>query len=119
MQSPHRREALRKFAEMEQDQPPKRRRSGQMCYTVCVVKFAVPLGPSTWSNIMKIATASENDNFQSGNSKLLIEYRKALIEAYEIGESIKEVYGIIPPKVITEHIWKGGNNPIVVGLTVN
>jgi len=61
---------------------------------------------------MKIATASENDN-------LLLEYCKALINAYEVGESIKEVYGIISPKVITEHIWMGSNNPIVVGLTVN
>ena len=116
MQSPHRREALQKFAEMEQNKSGAR--SGA-CYIVCVVKSAVPLGPNTWSNTMIIATASENDNFQSGNSKLLIEYRKALIEAYELGESIKEVYGIIPPKVITEHIWKGGNNPIVVGLTVS
>ena len=39
-------------------------------------------------------------SYNSGNSALLIEYREALIKAYGLGNHIKELYGIVPPKVI-------------------
>ena len=38
--------------------------------------------------------------YESGNSQLLIDYRKKLIEAFKLGEEIKVVYGIVPPKVV-------------------
>ena len=85
-----------------------------------VVKSADPLrGRAHGATQMTKVTASENNSFQSGNSQLLIKYREAVTLAYDLGEEIKEVYSIIPPKVITEHIWLHGTNPIVVGLTVN
>ena len=40
--------------------------------------------------------------YESGNSALLIAYRKALIKAYELGENIKELYQIVPPAVLHE-----------------
>lgn len=43
--------------------------------------------------------AAENDKFQFGNSQLLMDYRGALAMAYTLGEDIKKVYGIVPPKV--------------------
>jgi hypothetical protein len=38
----------------------------------------------------------------SGNSQLLIDYRDVLIKAYFLGEEIKELYGILPPKCILD-----------------
>lgn len=52
---------------------------------------------------------------ESGNSQLLIEYRKALIKAFDLGEDIKEVYGVVPPKVL--HVAQGVHNTI--GLIVS
>ena len=54
-------------------------------------------------------------SYNSGNSALLIEYREALIKAYELGKDIKELYGIVPPKAIT--IVCGLD--ITISLTVN
>ena len=54
-------------------------------------------------------------SYNSGNSALLIEYREALIRAYELGKDIKELYGIVPPKAIT--IVCGLD--ITISLTVN
>ena len=38
--------------------------------------------------------------YETGNSQLLIDYRKKLIEAFQLGEQIKQVYGIVPPKAM-------------------
>jgi hypothetical protein len=38
--------------------------------------------------------------YQSGNSQLLIDYRETLIKAYELGEDIKKLYGIVPPNLL-------------------
>jgi hypothetical protein len=69
------------------------------------------------------ATASENGNFQFGNSQLLMDYREALIKAYKLGEDIKKVYGIVPPKVYSDDRWEAPQgihtNFIVIGLTTN
>ena len=60
--------------------------------------------------------------YNSGNSVLLIEYREALIKAYELGNAIKDVYGIVPPKVLHGN-WtlpdgdKG--NPYTISLQVS
>ena len=40
--------------------------------------------------------------YMAGNSQLLVDYRDALINAYRLGESIKEIYGIVPPRCIVE-----------------
>jgi hypothetical protein len=40
--------------------------------------------------------------YESGNSQLLIDYRKKLVEAFVLGEEIKAVYGVNPPKAILE-----------------
>jgi hypothetical protein len=39
----------------------------------------------------------KNMTHESGNSALLIEYIEALHKAYELGNAIREVYGIVPP----------------------
>lgn len=70
---------------------------------------------------MEIATRAEAPDFTTGNSQLLMDYRKALLEAYKLGEEIKEVYGVVPPKVISEKICVMNKTPnhLVIGLTVN
>jgi hypothetical protein len=57
--------------------------------------------------------------YRTGNSQLLQDYREALIKAYGLGEDIKETYGIVPPKVITDTVWQGGNQHVTIGLTLN
>lgn len=37
---------------------------------------------------------------ESGNSQLLNDYRVARINAYSLGDEIKDLYSIVPPKVI-------------------
>ena len=37
---------------------------------------------------------------KNSNSQLLMEYRDALMLAYKLGDSLKQAYGIIPPKII-------------------
>ena len=54
-------------------------------------------------------------SYNSGNSALLIEYREALIKAYELGKAVKDVYGIVPPKAIID--WDGPT--VTIGLQVN
>jgi hypothetical protein len=62
----------------------------------------------------------------SGNSQLLIDYREALIQAYRLGEDIKGLYEIVPPKALydaefpdTTHRSPNGYPMVVIGLTVN
>ena len=62
----------------------------------------------------------------SGNSQLLSDYREALIEAYELGENIKRLYNIIPPKVLhdlkfvnTTHRNPKGYPKVTLGLTIS
>jgi hypothetical protein len=38
--------------------------------------------------------------YESGNSQLLTDYRKKLVEAFLLGEQIKQVYGVVPPKAM-------------------
>ena len=45
------------------------------------------------------ANATEPPN-PSDTAELLKKYREALITAYELGQNIRETYGIVPPKVI-------------------
>jgi hypothetical protein len=62
---------------------------------------------------------SENSNFaeqyDSGNSALIIKYRTKLIEAFRLGEQIKEVYNIVPPRVYAKIL----DQNIVLNLGVN
>ena len=57
---------------------------------------------------MKFVTKEE---FHIGNSQLLIGYREALIKAFELGEDIKKVYGIVPPKAL--------HDPYIISLAVS
>ena len=58
----------------------------------------------------------------SDTAELLKKYREALILAYELGNAIKDVYGIVPPKVLHGN-WtlpdgdKG--NPYTISLQVS
>ena len=60
------------------------------------------------------ANATEPPN-PSDTAELLKEYREALIEAYELGKAVKDVYGIVPPKAIID--WDGPT--VTIGLQVN
>lgn len=70
-----------------------------------------------------IGTRAEAPDFRTGNSQLLMDYREALIKAFDLGESIKAVYAIVPPKVMHDECWElpGGHrgNNFVIGLTVS
>jgi hypothetical protein len=75
----------------------------------------------------KIAVAQEKlagderlTKYMAGNSQLLIDYRDALILAYGLGENIKELYGIIPPKCIVEAMDPTvSGDVVVISLSVN
>lgn len=61
--------------------------------------------------------------YQAGNSQLIIDYRATLLKAFDLGEEIKKLYGIQPPKAIHTKHWDSPvagirTNPITVGLTV-
>ena len=69
-------------------------------------------------------THTDTPEYNAGNSQLLVEYRKALIKAFDLGEDIKMLYGIIPPKVLHEKKWPTMDdrypaNLYTIGLTVN
>ena len=63
----------------------------------------------------------------SDTAELLKKYREALITAYELGQNIRETYGIVPPKVIYNNVLassvylKEGYQGVAVtiSLTVN
>lgn len=40
--------------------------------------------------------------YESGNSALIMKYREVLLEAYNLGEQIKRLYGIVPPAVLID-----------------
>jgi hypothetical protein len=42
----------------------------------------------------------ERKYYGAGNSQLLQDYRTTLIEAYQLGNAIKELYGVVPPKAL-------------------
>jgi hypothetical protein len=53
-----------------------------------------------------------------------MDYRSALIKAYDLGEDIKILYGIVPPKVLHDKSWPqlDSNYPanrFTIGLTVS
>ena len=56
--------------------------------------------------------------YTAENSQLLIDYRAALLRAYELGNEVKELYGVIPPKVIS-YDSNYGVGTVHIGLTVN
>jgi hypothetical protein len=58
-------------------------------------------------------------SYNSGNSALLIEYREALIRAYELGKDIKELYGIVPPKAMYNDPKEVQSEHFIISLTVN
>jgi len=66
-------------------------------------------------------------SYGSGNSQLLNDYQAALMTAYSLGEEIKDLYNIIPPKILAEAVGKNihGNynyisgSEVVVSLVVN
>ena len=70
--------------------------------------------------------ATESPN-PSDTAELLKKYREALITAYELGQNIRETYGIVPPKVIYNNVLassvylKEGYQGVAVtiSLTVN
>jgi hypothetical protein len=45
------------------------------------------------------STPTEPPN-PADSAELLKKYRAALVNAYELGKSIRETYGIVPPKVL-------------------
>jgi len=62
--------------------------------------------------------------YTSGNSQLLVDYRDALIKAYSLGEEIKELYGILPPKCIVDSnnnsdLYGNCGGNAVISLVVN
>ena len=74
--------------------------------------------------ITKTITAQEFSAQEPPNradtAELLKEYRAALINAYELGEDIKTLYPIIPPRVITNQRWGlEGSNRVQLGLTIS
>jgi hypothetical protein len=58
----------------------------------------------------------------SDTAELLKKYREALISAYELGQNIRETYGIVPPKVLHGN-WTLPNgdkgNPYTISLQVS
>jgi hypothetical protein len=65
--------------------------------------------------------ATESPN-PSDTAELLKKYREALISAYELGQNIRETYGIVPPKVLHGN-WTLPNgdkgNPYTISLQVS
>lgn len=55
--------------------------------------------------------------YESGNSALLIAYRKALHEAFKLGEDIRKVYSIVPPAVLLDE--HEDDRPYRVSLNVS
>lgn len=53
-----------------------------------------------------LGTNAENAEFRFGNSQLLMDYRDTLIKAFELGNDIKTVYGIVPPNVLFDRYSK-------------
>ena len=90
--------------------------------TVIVSETALR-GPDGTKNPIESLSKLQGDlapaTHTAGNSQLLQDYRKAILTAYELGEDIKKLYGIIPPKVITDIVWKCGDQRVTLGLTVN
>ena len=58
-------------------------------------------------------------SYNSGNSALLIEYREALIRAYELGKDIMELYGIVPPKAMYDDPKEVQCEHFIISLNVN
>lgn len=58
-------------------------------------------------------------DYSGGNSQLLKDYRATLLKAYHLGNDIKEVYGIVPPKVLSEETWSPTGNNITIGLVIS
>ena len=58
-------------------------------------------------------------SYNSGNSALLIEYREALIKAYELGKDIMELYGIVPPKAMYDDPKEVQCEHFIISLNVN
>jgi hypothetical protein len=46
---------------------------------------------------------------RAGTTELLNEYRAALVNAYSLGEEIKDLYSIVPPKVLVAKVARGAN----------
>ena len=63
----------------------------------------------------------ELKTYGAGNSQLLLDYRIALIEAYKLGEDIKDLYGVIPPKAIfdTFATTTEVEHRVHIGLVIN
>jgi hypothetical protein len=73
-------------------------------------------------SLSKLQSALTPATHTAGNSQLLIEYREALIKAYNLGIEIKELYGVVPPKAIhnePDFSDARGKQSITIGLTVN
>jgi hypothetical protein len=64
-----------------------------------------------------IANATEPPN-SSDTAELLKKYRAALITAYELGKLVKDVYGIVPPKVYNDP-KEVQSEHFTISLTVN
>ena len=58
-------------------------------------------------------------SYNFGNSALLIEYREALIKAYELGKDIMELYGIVPPKAMYDDPKEVQCEHFIISLNVN
>ena len=79
---------------------------------------SIPITPTVVEHTPGKTTQEKFDKAKSynfGNSGLLIEYREALIMAYELGKDIKDVYGIVPPKAFMDR----GGLTYTIGLQVN
>jgi hypothetical protein len=78
------------------------------------------------TNYVQMVVPEVTPQYKQSNSQLLLEYREALIKAYNLGEDIKELYGIVPPKVMydlefenTTHRNPMGYPKVILGLTIS
>jgi hypothetical protein len=77
------------------------------------VKIMTPIKERTLSQF----NHGERKSYGAGNSQLLQDYRTALIEAYKLGNAIKALYGVVPPKALYDDSEE--SYTVSIGLTLS